>query len=70
MECVFAGARVVITDLQGREGVKRQKEEHPDVVTSDLPDRSDLVKVAADYSLEMCEFVDDPNFYLAVLKFS
>lgn len=67
---MFAGARVVITDLQGREGVKRQKEEQPDVVTSDLPARSDLVKVAADYSLEMCEFVDDPNFYLAVLKFS
>lgn len=67
---MFAGARVVISDLQGREGVKRQMDDHPDVVTSDLPHRSDLEKVAAHHSLEICEFVDDPNFYLAVLKFS
>lgn len=60
----------MISDLHGRECVKRQKEEHPDVVTSDLPHRSDLEKVAAHHSLEICEFVDDPTFYLAVLKFS
>lgn len=65
----FAGARVVISHLQGREVLEQQRRQYPDVIISDLPDKMSLQKVAADHSFEMTEFVEEPGFYLAVLNF-
>ncbi|XP_059463376.1 uncharacterized protein LOC132192147 [Corylus avellana] len=64
------GARVVISHPQGREVLKQQQQQHPDVIISELPDKMTLQKVTADHSFDMVEFVDEPGFYLAVLKFS
>ncbi|MQL96627.1 hypothetical protein Taro_029299 [Colocasia esculenta] len=64
------GARVVISCEEGREGVERvHRQQHPDMVTSDLPNKQSLEKAAADNSFQMSEFIDEPSFYLAVLKF-
>lgn len=63
-------ARLVISYAQGREIVARHMQQYPDMVTSNLPDRFTLEKVAADHSFQIMEFVDKPSFYLAVLKFS
>ncbi|KAF5184815.1 Dna-directed rna polymerase subunit beta [Thalictrum thalictroides] len=63
------GARLVISFSQGREVVDQQRKEYTDVVVSDLPQKQNLEKVAADNSFEITKFVDEPGFYLAVLKF-
>ncbi|KAA8543061.1 hypothetical protein F0562_021444 [Nyssa sinensis] len=63
------GARLVISHPQGREAVECQRRQYPDVVISDLPDEMTLQNVAVDHNFEMVEFVDEPGFYLAVLKF-
>ena len=67
---VLTGARVVISHPQGREGLKQQREEFPDVVVSDLPDDSTLKSVAKKHSFELAQFVDEQGLYLAVLTFS
>ncbi|XP_075665109.1 uncharacterized protein LOC142634699 [Castanea sativa] len=64
------GARVVISHPQGRDVLKQQQQQNPDVIISDLPKKMTLQKVAADHSFDVAEFVDEPGFYLAVLKFS
>lgn len=64
------GARVVISHPQGREVLEHQRKEFPEVIIADLPQKTTLQKVAADHSFEMTEFVDEPGFYLAVLKFT
>lgn len=65
------GARVVICCDQGREIVEQvHKQQHPDIVTSDLPCKTNLEMAAGANSFRLTEFVDDPTFYLAVLKFS
>ncbi|KAJ4978629.1 hypothetical protein NE237_009409 [Protea cynaroides] len=64
-----SGARLVISYPQGREAVQNHRQHHSDVIVSDLPDKVSLEKVAADHSFETVEFVDEPGFYLAVLKF-
>ncbi|KAF5474023.1 hypothetical protein F2P56_005965 [Juglans regia] len=69
-KCCLPGARVVISHPKGREVLKQQQQQYPDVIISDLPDKTTLQKVAANHSFDMVEFVDEPGFYLAVLKFS
>ncbi|PON37825.1 DNA-directed RNA polymerase subunit beta [Parasponia andersonii] len=64
------GARLVISHPQGREVLEQQRKKYPDVIISDLPDKSVLQKAASDHSFDLVEFVDDNGFYLAVLKFS
>ncbi|CAH1441776.1 unnamed protein product [Lactuca virosa] len=61
------GARIVISHPKGREMLKQQKVEYPDVVVSDLPDKVTLESVASHHSFMMLEFIDEPGFYLAVL---
>lgn len=61
---------MVISHPQGREALKQQRQQYPDVIISDLPDKMTLQEVTADLSFEMVEFVDEPEFYLAVLKYS
>ncbi|KAK9664620.1 hypothetical protein RND81_14G056800 [Saponaria officinalis] len=63
------GARVVISHLQGRQGLEQERRKYPDNVVSDLPDKSTLESVASNHSFRMKEYIDDPNFYLAVLAF-
>ncbi|KAK1307803.1 hypothetical protein QJS10_CPA09g00325 [Acorus calamus] len=63
------GARIVISYAQGRNIIKQQQQQFPDMVTSDLPDRSTTDKAAANHSFRVSEFVDDPTFYLAVLQY-
>lgn len=63
------GARIVISHLGGREALDQQRKLSPDVVIADLPDKVTLESVASDHSFKMIEFVDDPGFYLAVLRF-
>ncbi|KAG9132982.1 hypothetical protein Leryth_015365 [Lithospermum erythrorhizon] len=62
------GARVVISHLQGRKVLEQQQKDYRDVVVSNLPDKTTLMNVAADHSFKMVEFVDEPDFFLAVLK--
>ncbi|XP_059318582.1 uncharacterized protein LOC132068848 [Lycium ferocissimum] len=63
------GARVVISHPQGRQVVEEQRKQYPDVVVSNLPEKMMLQNVAADHSFEVVKFVDQPRFYLAILKF-
>ncbi|MCD7470974.1 hypothetical protein HAX54_011229 [Datura stramonium] len=63
------GARVVISHPQGRQAAEEQQKQYPDVVVSNLPDKMLLQNVAADHSIEVVKFVDEPGFYLAILKF-
>ncbi|XP_066396552.1 uncharacterized protein [Miscanthus floridulus] len=63
------GARVVMFLDQGRQNFEQQRREHPDVVTSDLPNKAFLEKAASGNKYEITEFVDEPSFYLAVLQF-
>ncbi|PWA59722.1 hypothetical protein CTI12_AA352150 [Artemisia annua] len=61
------GARIVISHPKGREMLKQQKAEYPDVVVADLPDKTTLESVVSDHSFTIAEFIDEPGFYLAVL---
>ncbi|KAG8371819.1 hypothetical protein BUALT_Bualt12G0002800 [Buddleja alternifolia] len=62
------GARLVISHPQGRQVVEEQKQLYPDVVVSNLPEKTKLQSVAADHSFDVVEFEDEPGFYLAVLR--
>ncbi|XP_045798870.1 uncharacterized protein LOC123893001 [Trifolium pratense] len=61
------GGRVIISHPQGREILKQQRQQYPEVVVSDLPDKTHLQSVAAAHFFDVAEFVDEPGFYLAVL---
>lgn len=63
------GARIVLSYAQGRETVEQQRRRYPDMVTAELPDKESLEKIAADRSFHITEFVDEPTFYLAILKY-
>ncbi|KAL9237785.1 hypothetical protein vseg_012292 [Gypsophila vaccaria] len=63
------GARVVISHLKGRQGLEQERRKYPDNVVSNLPDKSTLESVASIHSFSMRQYIDDPNFYLAVLEF-
>ncbi|KAL2483157.1 hypothetical protein Fot_44601 [Forsythia ovata] len=69
-EHCLPGARVVISHPQGRQLVEEQREQYPDVVVSNLPEKMTLQSIAIEHSFEMTDFVDEPGFYLAVLKFN
>lgn len=62
------GARVVISHPDGKGVVEELKQQYPDVVVSDLPKKTTLQNTAANHSLEVVEFVDEPEFYLAVMR--
>lgn len=62
------GARIVISHPKGREKLDQQKAEYPDVVVTDLPDKPTLESVAYHHSFTMVDFIDQPDFYLAVLE--
>lgn len=64
-----SGARVVISHPQGREALVQQREQFPDVIISDLPDKLTLREISKVHSFEITEFIDEPDLYLAVLKF-
>ncbi|KAJ0793564.1 hypothetical protein HanOQP8_Chr01g0030801 [Helianthus annuus] len=64
----WAGARIVISHPKGREMLEKQKAEYPDVVVSGLPDKPTLESVASHNSFTMVDFVDQPDFYIAVLE--
>ncbi|CAN1307053.1 hypothetical protein LINPERPRIM_LOCUS26970 [Linum perenne] len=64
------GARVVISHPQGREKLEQQRKEYQELIVSELPDEISLQKAAASHSFEVAEFVDEPGFYLAVLRFA
>ncbi|XP_050228952.1 uncharacterized protein LOC126678113 [Mercurialis annua] len=64
------GARVVISHPQGREALEQQRKQYKDVIVSELPDKMTLQNAASNNSFEITEYVDEPGFYLAVLRFS
>ncbi|KAK9943900.1 hypothetical protein M0R45_009490 [Rubus argutus] len=68
-KCFSPGARVVISHPQGREVLEKQRQQYPDVITSDLPEKSILTEVAAENCFELTNHVDEPGLYLAALKF-
>ncbi|XP_042454478.1 uncharacterized protein LOC122038676 [Zingiber officinale] len=64
------GARVVLSFDQGREVVEQKhKQQFPDLVTNNLPDRISLEQTAREHLFQIIEFVDETTFYLAVLEF-
>ncbi|KAL0359392.1 UNVERIFIED_CONTAM: hypothetical protein Sangu_0788600 [Sesamum angustifolium] len=62
------GARLVISHPQGRQILEEQQQQYSDVVVSNLPEKMMLQSTAANNSFEVVEFVDEPGFYLAVLR--
>lgn len=62
------GARLIISDTQGRDQLRVHKKYNPDVITGDLPDQVELEKVLWRYPLQLISFSDEADFYLAVLK--
>ncbi|KAM6547886.1 hypothetical protein CsatB_019562 [Cannabis sativa] len=62
------GARLVISHPQGRGGLEQQRKQYSDVIVSDLPEKPALQEAASNHFFDLVEFVDDPGFYLAVLK--
>ncbi|KAL6523181.1 hypothetical protein OROGR_016784 [Orobanche gracilis] len=64
------GARLVISHPQGRQVAEEQRQKYPDIVVSSLPEKMTLQRSAVDHSFEVVEFVDEPGFYLAVLRFN
>jgi hypothetical protein len=52
----------------GRETIEIHQQQFPGRVTSDLPDLESLKKAAATNGFETIEFVDEPKFYIAVLR--
>lgn len=60
----------MISHPQGRQVFEKQREQYPDMVVSNLPEKLTLQSIATDHSFEMIEFVDEPSFYLAVLEFN
>ncbi|XP_019440806.1 PREDICTED: uncharacterized protein LOC109345951 [Lupinus angustifolius] len=63
-----SGARVIISHPQGREVLEQQRKNYPEIIVSDLPDKTTLQKVAASHSFDVAEFVEEPNLYIAVLE--
>ncbi|KAK9943899.1 hypothetical protein M0R45_009489 [Rubus argutus] len=68
-KCFSPGARIVISHPHGREVLEKQRQQYPDVITSDLPEKSTLTEVAAEHCFELTNYVDEPGLYLAALKF-
>ncbi|XP_057856229.2 uncharacterized protein LOC131065660 [Cryptomeria japonica] len=62
------GARVIISDTQGRAQLNVNKQSYPGVINGDLPDKVELEKVMQGYPIQLVSFRDEPDFYLAVLK--
>ncbi|KAH9313552.1 hypothetical protein KI387_022179, partial [Taxus chinensis] len=62
------GARVIISDTQGRAQLNVNKQSYPDVITGDLPDKVELEKLLQGHPLQLVSFRDEPDFYFAVLK--
>lgn len=62
------GGRLVISHPMGKEFVRRLKEEHPEMVTAELPEKPHLEAMleAVGFRLEL--FRDDPELYLAVAR--
>ncbi|KAG6538913.1 hypothetical protein ZIOFF_004065 [Zingiber officinale] len=61
---------VVLSFDQGREVVEQKhKQQFPDLVTNNLPDRISLEQTAREHLFQIIEFVDETTFYLAVLEF-
>ncbi|XP_030445713.1 uncharacterized protein LOC115668390 [Syzygium oleosum] len=69
-ERCLPGARIVIGHPLGRQVLEQQRQEFPNCIVSDLPDKMTLEKVAVAHFFEMADFVDEPGFYLTVLKFN
>lgn len=61
------GGRVIISHPKGREVLEQQRQQYPEIVVSDLPDKTHLHSVATAHSFDVAEFVDEPDLYLAVL---
>lgn len=60
----------MISHPHGREAVEEQKQQYPDVVISKLPEKMTLQSTAANHSFRVLELVDEPGFYLAVMRFN
>nr|CAB3501488.1 unnamed protein product [Digitaria exilis] len=59
----------IVMFLEDRQNFEQHRREHPDVVTSDLPNKSSLEKASSGNKYEIIDFVDEPTLYLAVLQF-
>lgn len=66
----FSGATVVISHPHGRDAVEEQKQQYPDIVVSNLPEKMTLRSTMANHSFQLLEFVDEPGIYLAVMRFN
>ena len=64
----YYGGRLVISHPLGRQFVRHLREQHPEMVTSELPEQEQLEAMleAAGFRLEI--FQDQPELYLAVAK--
>lgn len=58
---------MIISHPKGKEVLEQQRKQYPDVVVSDLPNKTYLQSVAAAHSFDVAEFVDEPGLYLAIL---
>lgn len=59
---------MVMSHTKGRQVVEEQRQQNPDVVVSNFPDKVTLQSTAADHAFQVMEYVDEPGFFLTVLR--
>ena len=63
-----AGGRVIISHPLGRAFVAALRDQDPTIVPHDLPTREALERMIQFLPLEIADFTDDADFYMAVLR--
>eukprot|EP00252_Welwitschia_mirabilis_P018244 TRINITY_DN40541_c0_g1_i1.p1 TRINITY_DN40541_c0_g1~~TRINITY_DN40541_c0_g1_i1.p1 ORF type:complete len:262 (+),score=24.73 TRINITY_DN40541_c0_g1_i1:113-898(+) len=61
------GARLVVSDIQGRNQLMENKTRNPDIIIGDLPDQLEMETFLQRHNLHLMSFSDEPDFYLAEL---
>lgn len=62
------GGHLVISHVMGREWHAQLHRERPAMVPNALPDKAQLQQLIADLPLELVQYTDEPDLYIAVLQ--
>jgi riboflavin kinase len=65
-----AGGHLVISHAMGRQWHTQLHQERPVMVPNELPDKKQLQQLIADLPLEIVQYTDEPELYIAVLQVS
>lgn len=67
-DVVRTNGKIIISHPLGNAFVEKLKAQDPKLVLQRLPERADLEIWCRDLELELVEFTDEPEFYLAILQ--